>query len=414
MGRRGGELSADITRERLRGLARNPALPAGTLLRLAADERVDRWDLTARSHWTDEAFDALAAHPDPELREALARSPGATGGQRARLVGDLSIDVLHAVIEGPPGTWIDPLPAWAYRRLAEHPEPVVRDMLTHLPGTPRDIVAALARDPNPRIAEAARELLDRKPLQPVTLGADRVVTFAADAAPWNRARAAADPELPAAWLSVLATDPVPQVRLAVSMRPELTEQQRAAIDVDITPHDELPVLNWVLAAGPDKLRSCALSAHAGLRRSAACHPELPAALIETLAADPDPAVRRLLCEHQAPAPPDLLVQVHLEADDAGLLRHPAFPRTGLARHASSPNPRARALARHDPTAPAAVIEQLSHDPVPEVRAALADDPRISPARILELLNAPETAGPAAANPALPLPTMIAILAAAAL
>lgn len=343
--------------------------------------------------------------------------------------------MLHAVVEGPPSRWADPLPGWAYRRLAEHPEPVVRDLLTFLPGVPRDVVALLAGDPHPGIAAAARALLGREPSRPATLGRDEAVRLASglpgspapgspapgSAVPgpvmpstaWDRARAAADPELPAAWVTVLAGDPAPQVRLAVSMRPGLTERQRAAVDYHVGPGDELPVLDWVLAAGPAELESCARSAHPGLRRSAACHRHLPAALVARLAADPDPAVRLLLCEHQAAVPADLLVRTYLEAGPVtggDLLRHPAFPRTALACHASGPDWWARALVRLDPAAPADLIDRLSHDEHPGVRAAMADDPRLRPARVLELFADPSTTGAAAANPVLPRPVMDRILA----
>jgi hypothetical protein len=504
----------------LPGLARNPALPVALLLRLAADDRLTPWDLTARRTWTDEAFDTLAAHPGPEVREALAQSPGATGEQRARLAGDLSIRVLQALLEGPPARWSDPLPGWVHRRLAQHPEPLVRDLLTYLPGTPRDVVTLLARDPHPGIADAARALLDRKPYEPTSIGATQAVLFASGGSEWNRERAAADPALPAAWVTTLATDPSPRVRLAVSQRPELTEDQRAAIDY---PADQdTPLLDWVLAAGPDELRRCVLSAHPGLRRSAACHPELPAGLVSVLAGDPDPAVRALLCAYRADVPGDLVLHTYLTAfatspappppgqassdppsshavppasassappdssanlpgslvsgspdlsaappgssalgspdfsaappgssapappasswphssaapsgsfasgspcsgsADSGdvvglsgfaglssddLVRHPAFPCTGLARLASSPDERARALVTLDPAAPPTLIEQLSHDPVVTVRAAAAADPRISPARLLELLEDPATTTAAAGNPVLPLPVM---------
>jgi hypothetical protein len=399
----------------LRGLARNPALPGALLLRLAADDRITPWDLTSRHTWTDEAFDTLAAHPGTEVREALAQSPGATGAQRARLVGDLSIRVLQALLEGPPARWSDPLPGWVHRRLAHHPEPLVRDLLTYLPGTPRDVVALLARDPHPGIADAARALLDRKPYEPTSIGAAQAVAFASGGSEWNRERAAADPALPADWVTTLAADPSPRVRLAVSQRPELTEDQRAAIDYPAG--QETPLLDWVLAAGPAELRRCARSAHPGLRRSAACHPELPADLAGALAADPDPAVRALLCAHRADVPGDLVLDTYLtivsgspcaESGFAGLsgddlVRHPAFPRTGLARLMSSPDEQARALVTRDPAVPPALIGQLSHDPSATVRAAAAEDPRLPPERLLELLEDPPTTSAAAANPALPLP-----------
>jgi hypothetical protein len=403
----------------LHGLARNPALPVPLLLRLAADDRITPWDLTARRTWTDDAFDALAAHPDPEVREALAQSPGATGEQRARLVGDLDIRVLQSLVEGPPGRWSDPLPGWVHRRLAGHPEPHVRDLLTYLPGTPRDVIAVLARDPHPGIADAARALLDRKPYEPTSIGAAQAVQFAAGDSEWNRERAAADPALPADWVATLAADPSPRVRLAVSQRPELTEEQRAAIAY---PADQdTPLLDWVLAAGPGELRRCALSAHPGLRRSAACHADLPADLIDTLAADPDPMVRSLLCSYQATVPGVLVLRTYLR-DASGpsgftglsgddLVRHPSFARTGLARLASDADDRARALVMLDPEAPPTLIEQLSHDPAGVVRAAAAEDPRLPLARLLELLDDPATTTPAAANPALPVPVMERLLTA---
>ncbi|GAA1620550.1 hypothetical protein [Actinoplanes couchii] len=389
-------------------MARNPALPPPELLRLAGAGVLDRWELTAREVWDDASFDVLAGHPDPEIREALAQCPGATGEQRARLVGDLSIRVLHAVLEGPPSRWSGRLPDWAYRRLAAHPEPVVRDMLTLLPGVPREIVALLTRDPQPGIAAAARALLSPVPAGPETLGREQAAAFAADPAPWNRARAAADPDLPAACVPALAADESPQVRLALSMRRGLSEAERAAIDHPMP--ESTPILDWVLAAGPAELRDCALSGHAGLRRSAACHPELPAGLIAALAADDDPAVRLLLCEHQADLPGELLVRVLLAGGGDDLLRHPAFSGTGLAALASSEDPRARALARRDPAAPASLIERLSHDADVSVRTAVAGDGRLPVPRLLQLFDDPPTTGAASANPLLPRPVMDRILA----
>ncbi|BCY07922.1 hypothetical protein [Actinoplanes sp. L3-i22] len=115
----------------------------------------------------------------------------------------------------------------------------------------------------------------------------------------------------------------------------------------------------------------------------------------------------------ADAPGDVVLRAFLESRSIKrdeLLRHPAFPRTDLVRHADSPDWEARALVPMDPGASAELIDRLSRDEHPWVRARAAADGRLSVARVLELLADEVTAESAASNPGLPREVMERIVA----
>ncbi|GLK99360.1 hypothetical protein [Dactylosporangium matsuzakiense] len=236
---------------------------------------------------------------------------------------------------------------------------------------------------------------------------------AGDASEWTRVAAAADPRLPADLVARLAVDPSPTVRLTVSMRAELSEEQRAAIDYHVGRNDRITPARWATGTrDPEVQRRCAYSAHIGLRRSVATNPFLTPDLIAVLAGDDGFAVRLLLCETHTDVPAETVLNAFLEARTmtrGRLLNHPSFRRVGLARLAGSPDPQARALAALDPEAPPELIERLSHDAHPMVRMWTADDARLSPGRVLELFDDPATTGAAAANRQLPVPLMHRIL-----
>jgi hypothetical protein len=227
-----------------------------------------------------------------------------------------------------------------------------------------------------------------------------------------------NPSLPSDLVARLATDPDPDIRLAVSARPELTEDERAAVKYEVGPDDRLPTLGWVWDARADEdvLRRCATSAHTWLRRSAAVCPALPPDLVRLLADDEDFAVRLMLAEFHPEPPPELLLDLYLHGSHRAvsmLIVNPRFPGAGLAaRFADSEHARRRELAMRDPEATPELVERLSRDADPSVRGTAARDPRLSPTRVLELLAEPETAYHAAANPALPASDMHAVLDAA--
>lgn len=339
------------------------------------------------------------------MRAQLARAPFVGLDQRARLVEDPESLVLYALVDGPDYLWwstvFEPtLPMWAYERLLER-----RATIAH-------VMAG-----SPFVPGSLRERL-RPPPAPVQDGPplDRALAeaLAGHQDDHERAAAAGDPRLPADLVARLALDPSDGVRLAVSMRPELTEQERAAIDYRVGRDDHIQPARWVTASrDPDVLRRCARSGHVALRRSAAVNPTLPPDLVALLATDEDFAVRLLLCETHPAVPGQTVLDAYLQARTASrgrLLGHPAFPRAGLARLADSADPDARALVALDPSAPAELVERLSHDPHPAVRGRMADDRRLPPARVLELFDDPAVTGRAAASPHLPEPVMRRILA----
>jgi hypothetical protein len=89
----------EIVQARLRGLARNPAVPVEMLRRLVTDDpwRV-RWCLIRRRVWTEEQFEALASHPDAEVRKVLAVAEHLDAEWRGRLVEDPDREVLRTLI----------------------------------------------------------------------------------------------------------------------------------------------------------------------------------------------------------------------------------------------------------------------------------------------------------------------------
>ncbi|MEV6043850.1 hypothetical protein [Streptomyces xanthochromogenes] len=299
---------------------------------------------------------------DPERVEAELPSRSSHFRTHLVLYGALSPAVVESVLTSP----------------ARHDE---RETLASNRSLPADTVAVLARDPDP----AVRRRVAERPW----LGTDE--------------------------LRLLAVDPDPGVRLAVSCHPALTEEERAAIDYEVG--QDGPFARRALhcaPAEPGTTRRLAHSGHPLLRRRAATDPGLPPDLVALLAADPDLGVRVLLAQNQPDVPPELLLRCYLEYTGRGREDLPGranFPREGLARYADHQDPAVRLIAARDPGVAATTVERLTRDPDADVRGAFARHPRLPLPRLMELLDDEELAHAAAANPALPVATVVRLVGA---
>lgn len=460
------------------GLALNPATPD--------DLRVGLLGLSpfvlARQVPTA-VVEAALVHPDRNVRQLLAEfQPHITPQQWARLIlgeQDARCRRILTMLAGDRGA---ELTGTAYQQLAADPSARVRRVTARLPGLPVRVLTALAADADPSVRTAAGPEawphLDgraRKALRDDPDGKVRVVALiqhhldhpmprsvfdseeladyvvqvcllerglaehlAQHGDPAQRRSLAGNRRLDPDLVVLLAQDPDESVRFEVSKRPDLTEEQRAAIDIAFDPHIHHSPLNWVMALHEDPvaMRRLAASSHPLVRRSVARARRLPPDVVERLARDEDRVVQLFLAESCDDAPADMLLRVWQwwtgSLSTPGRPHsHPNFPRRDLLRHAADPNPRMRRLALDDPESTADLVERFSRDSAEEVRYRAATDPRLTPASAVRLLDDPhgsvrhaaarhpglparvltrllrdtDTAQTAAQHPALPLPVM---------
>ncbi|MEV0531874.1 hypothetical protein [Kitasatospora sp. NPDC050463] len=254
-------------------------------------------------------------------------------------------------------------------------------MIAGNPSLPLDVLALLARDPDPRVRE----------------------------------NAAGRPELAVEQRQALANDSDVAVRTRISVHPALTEEERSAIDYQVS-SDETFARSHIPASmyDPAQSRHHALSGHPPLRRRAAYDPSLPPDLVARLSCDSDLGVRVLLAQNHPQAPAGLLLRSFLEytgRERWSLTTRPNFPTEELAGYAEAADPMVRRLALLSSQTPSATVDRLSADPDPDVRADAARHPRLSLRRLIELLDDEELAYKAAANPALPPPMLHRLVAA---
>ncbi|MGV9270704.1 hypothetical protein ACWDRR_39400 [Kitasatospora sp. NPDC003701] len=375
----------DVVDGWLQGLAGNPALPVEALARLLEFD-----ELPVPSEWLrHRTLDAAATEllvASPKIQHRLDVTENATA----------DVDVLA--------------------RLARDPEPRVRFVyavmfFAYKRRVPAGVLEILADDPEPKI----RRIVGGSGEPPVAVQEPAPVLTAEQrvAHPDRAVRlaAAADPEVPTALALRLAADPENDIRLAVSMREELTEGQRTEIPCTAWQHFWSPP-SWIArhATDPEAARRIARSAHVGLRRVLAAQPHLAPDVVALLAADEDEWVRRTLAERCEDAPHELLVELYATVQDrywSGYRHHRNFARPGLARLADDPNPRLRHAALDDPEAGPELVLRLADDP--EVGGWAVSDPRLPAEELLRRLTLPAQASAAACNPALPVAVMHRLL-----
>ncbi|MFC4111595.1 hypothetical protein [Nonomuraea zeae] len=237
-------------------------------------------------------MEAFIGHSDPKVRECFAESPHIPAEIRSRLAEDPDFQVRWALAAGPQWERFQPrstsLTEDAYDLLAYDARSEIRCELAQNWQTPAPLLIVLAMDPAaevrrtvcsswqrlpPRLREALLDDADQRVRRaaqlkgyrdrPELLGeilATGDVTQIAGEAQLPRALAegyarsgdaarrhtvAENPYLGRDLVEELATDPDPGVRLRVSLRPELTEAQRAAIDYDPDLYQVRVPLPWI-------------------------------------------------------------------------------------------------------------------------------------------------------------------------
>ncbi|MEU7576415.1 PE-PGRS family protein [Streptomyces sp. NPDC041068] len=426
-----------------KGLARNPNLPDD--LRVVLLKQSRSYALMVRP-LPMAVIEELIVHPDWTMRGLVADAqPNVTPEQWARLILDEPDDRRRWVLTT---TAVDrgaELTDAACEELAADPSARIRAEVVGLRGLPVHVLTALADDTDsvvrasacrrawPHLEGPARTALlgdsdsnvrteallehhqDHPMPRPVFASADfkggwgleeRAVRtcrlerelaehLARHGASTQRRSLAGNPHLDPDLVALLAEDPEEDVRFEVSTRPDLTEEQRADIDIDFDPGVHRHALDWVVALHeePDAMRRLAASSHPLVRRSVARARRLPPDAVERLARDEDRVVQLFLAESCDDAPADMLLRVwqwwtgSLSTPDRPR-SHPNFPRHNLLRYADDANPRMRRLALDDPESTADLVERLSRDGDKEVRYRAATDPRLTPASAVRLLDDP--------------------------
>ncbi|MFB7617990.1 PE-PGRS family protein [Kitasatospora sp. NPDC056181] len=422
------------------GLAENRTAPADVLIGILHDTPEERvpFGLHYRQ-LPEEVVDAWIAHPRPRVRRNLGGRAGLTPAQRERLFREADAWLRRILLVGLVDAGLELTDA-TFDLLAVDPADPVRSELALHHGLPVRHLVAFAADRDasvrravtprawPHLDDTARAALLADPDGSVRATArlrhhEEVPLAAADfdALPDGSAReraaercvltrelvealahgpdadlrraVAQNAGLDADLVAVLGQDPDNSVRWQVSLRPELSEEQRSGIRFEKDPGLRIPLLDWVREQhdDPAAMRRLAASGHFLVRRSVACAENLPQDVADLLARDEDHAVRLLLAESCAQAPAELLSEMWRTWGGTSVGRmpgHPNFPREHVLRHADHPDPRMRELALDDPDSTEEMVERLGRDPAYGVRRRALWDRRLSVASVIRLLDDP--------------------------
>ncbi|MET9226619.1 hypothetical protein [Lentzea sp. NPDC003310] len=438
----------------LEGLASNPALPGYLLDRLVVHAELAA-DLADRADLTPEHVRALLEHGDSSAVHRLLEK-----GLVHPADVPIADESVALVLTGHP----DADPALA-RALAFHPDPAVREQLPEWAcALPADVVALLARDPEPRVVAelvlfhplppgvpvshadpAVRRALAASEHTPAAvleslrsdgslareLAANPATPFAADLLPHHESRyfLAARTDLPAEVYEQLASELEPGTLATLAANPSVPVPvlrqlagtrtlRRALLRNPSIPLDLLTDLAACARIGPDlvprigsasagELRALAASGVAQVRMMVAMRPDLPPDVVALFLGDSDPGVVAAVATHPLVTVEELrdLVSRHGPRVYPRAAANPLCPPELLhhmALHAESVEKTFRAIARHPHAAGETLLLCLEDA---QARHFAAAHPNLPVPVIVEFLGSGFTAGAAAANPSLPVPVM---------
>ncbi|MCX4853806.1 hypothetical protein [Streptomyces canus] len=403
-------LAADPVVERREKLAACSALPPDVVETLAADSDVRV--VAELALWTTpEVAARLAGHPHAEVRRAVAANEATPPA------------VLAALLTGeglPPARWC---------LVCDREEiPFV-----HVPQCPQrdcDLLPGASCDgSHESTMHDMQQMALRNPATPT----EAVVSFVDHPSLLLRWALAARPDLPSQVCGQLAVDPHPGVRADLAENPAIDDALIRVLasdrDHDVrrrlahNPHVPLDVLTHlagaakigatllprIAAASPDEVKELAQSPNPAARMLLAQRRDLPPAIRDALAADPDAKVVKSIAPHPGLSEAQLraMLDRHGVRVVAKVAVNPdATPALleDLARHEPSVQKAFREVARHRNATAPALLACLADN---QARPIAARHPALPPPVIVELLTDTDrqVVEAAAANPSLPLAVM---------
>jgi hypothetical protein len=387
-------LNPDLPEHWLRGLAHNSAAPISVVRRLAKAR--DRLDYGWLNGYSAEVMAELATDADAEVRRRVAENPTTSTETMARLARDPDTRVRRAAVVYATHRGLT-FPAEVVALIAEDEDRIVR--------CEAEVQQYRLRVASASEAEADPDPSPPEPVAPVpAMSAAEAESLIADPYPLVRAAAAENPQVPRELALSLADDPDDGVRLRLSLREDLSDEERQSIPYIVS--DGYPwTPQWIanLKDDPDALIRLASSSHILIRRSVASMTHLPPQAVALLADDEDFFVKLTLCQKCADAPHELLMEMWAwwHGKTQWFLQfHPNFYRPGFAKYSTHPRPWLRALSFRDPELSVAEVVRLTADP--KVYGLAISDLRLPMADLEAALVAGAASGAsAAANPKLP-------------
>jgi hypothetical protein len=399
-------LARDPDAERRAKLAACPGLPPDVWETLAADPDAE---VVAELAWSTTADLAarLAGHPHAEVRRAVAANEATPP------------HVLAMLISG------DGLPP-AERCLVcdGHAIPYTHD--PHCPDADCDLRSgAVCTGPHESTFHELAEQALRNAATPVGV----LVGFADHPSMLLRCGLAARRDLPPQTALRLARDPVPAVRADLAENPAIDDAVIRALAADLghtvrrslarNPHVPLDVLSQLAAstrtgagplpriasASPAEIEELSRSSNPAVRMLLAERRDLPAAIRDALADDPDAKVAKSIARHPGLSEVQLrsMVERHGVRVVAKVAANPECPPAlleDLAHRLPPAHKALREIARHPAATAPALLPCLADR---QTRWIAAGHPALPPSMIVRLLTDGDwrVAEAAAANPSLP-------------